>query len=1453
MNLEGLEKPKKTNINNRLETIPEIIESGNINVELVPITGALENLDGVEIQGGLPILDGNVNLEHLVKKDFVHPTFYSNPRRETSYDNPIDWEVDNRLNQPMSIYMGHILDWRVRYRSNGYSLGDVEHTLTLAPRESRRITRVDWGRVDDAARSEDTRAEESVADSLDRVRDYSDAVEAEFSEWARGSSYSKTKTRSGGFGLGGFIKNVGGILGGSGGSSTTRSRAQTSGGRETSAREEQKLRDAIRRYGDSLRTLKSSVIQESNNAESVEGVTEVVRNINYGHSLTVVYYKILRHLRIDTELGGVRQCLFVPFIIKPFTPERIKRWQSTLSKYMPRRFKRVLDNLDDLMGKEPFKNSEIPEGPKSKTRLWNITGTITLDIAISRPIEKSVITPETFRSNKRYKWALVHKLAKEQGIKWQEAEIEVDRILDIENSFREDDPGSAKGDVISNPLAALVGTSFENIIDAEVFNPATWSRFQHMLNDTQGGATVEQFLQKLANAKPGARDRIFQKEIASIMVRNFCSKLSLEVQVGGKYIPVEASFTLIDSYRPNVPLRVKFTVNDRSPVATMRLSYEHLRLRAPRAFLPRGSRINLAQISMVFRGEHLYSWATDRVGRDDLLDPATGFSGGQNAHIHLPLRSYEETDLRKELIKDYRDLQDHLNEHSHRYHKLIWLTMDPDERYTILEGYKVRDGEEYRSVASLVERDPVAITGNALVFPISEGIFMKSTDFDEPHDLRTFYGVQQSPSEPMRISLPTGGLYAQALKDPCNALEEHKGSVDWVLENPEPQLDDISSDLLGSRPRQNAGLTPSQLPPSMVNLLKTPNAPSPSGLDGIIGTVSSSGGFQDMAGLTKTQVNTINGLQESMALTENMGLQPAGMAQYAKRLEAGNTLHQKREAITRMLKDGLITKDVARKMSLSTLGEAISEENDFSSRGTEKKLTSAADALDHLAPNGGEASAVHMKPDGSKESIWISTKDELVGKYLILDADRGLSDNARNFSYGDYEIFSDPLLHTTSGSLDAVNDVTIEKDNPSLTGRTILSVEINADAPQGTKVVWTKPSQKDAAIGEYVFVGKGENERNAEGKEIEIECRRGGKSFIWVSSVGPDGRVFESHKVSISVPHFVYVVRSSDFERVIDAVVGEKDLDLLWKHFKIRSRAGLKDFNVRLIFEDDLEKSDALFESGTASSFAGKKQPKDFVDLGLVINQDGSGWHKEFKVNVYGNAYGAYYVDPKSSSQDTLSAIGRKSRYFVVNISNFMQIRKADVTLKGNNRSDSGLTKIVTTEDGEVVEVTDLDFGDYLATRHRHMALNGEVPPESTFPRLGGILARSLAATLIHEAAHGMQPDGHNHYDGWFHETLADRKHLDEDYTGMQPKYIYDPDAILENERIAEEDGTEVPLGDGDKVIVIGADGWPVFKVTQESQMLSLQHFGAYSLINFAISRYPKQLPLLEDMSKVSE
>ena len=253
------------------------------------------------------------------------------------------------------------------------------------------------------------------------------------------------------------------------------------------------------------------------------------------------------------------------------------------------------------------------------------------------------------------------------------------------------------------------------------------------------------------------------------------------------------------------------------------------------------------------------------------------------------------------------ELVEHLNEHVEYYHKAIWWRMDRDRLMMLLDGFYV-PGTNNVSVASVVDREPVGIIGNCIVYRVGAASFLGSGKIKTPADLYNLYAEKQPLSDPLLISLPTDGLYAQTIMDECVALEEHFGNTDWALDQPDPDLGSIDPSLLQSRRADpTAGLSPTPFSGTIINLQNTPEAPAPSGLQGVLNAVTNPNAFRDMAGLAATQASAQAALSTAANLATNFGNQAAALelAKLAKADQATKTADQKLASIQNAKDKGL--------------------------------------------------------------------------------------------------------------------------------------------------------------------------------------------------------------------------------------------------------------------------------------------------------------------------------------------------------------------------------------------------------------------------------------------------------------------------------------------------------------------------------------------------------------------
>jgi hypothetical protein len=462
------------------------------------------------------------------------------------------------------------------------------------------------------------------------------------------------------------------------------------------------------------------------------------------------------------------------------------------------------------------------------------------------------------------------------------------------------------------PITYIFGSIFVNLAverpkdkDDGSFDVATWARVQPFL-----GSPALSIYAKLKAMAEEQRDAAFQREDAPIIAANWVD--TLQFAAGGIRLP--ADFTLATRYQFNGVVRVDFTIANpagQQPVTRELLS--NIRIWATKDLAP-GSVANLQGISFTYQTAQFQRAVSVSQGSGDLVHVETGAvdtAGATSGNIPDP---WERQDVRAEMIEAASGLIEHLNDNVEYYHKVIWWNMDRDRLFMLIDGFYV-PGTKDVSIASVVERDPIAIVGNAIVFRVSSGAFLGLGTIKTPADLFNHYVSLATSTEPILVSLPTDGLYAQAVMDECSALEEHFGNIDWALNDPDPELGTIAPELLMSRRTEPVTTQPSTLPQTLINLQNAPEAPAPSGLAGALSAVTTPNAFRDMAGLAGTQANAATAFQTAATLASSFGAQAAALklAETADKAHATQTADQKLATVQRAVDKGLMSTEDAQK------------------------------------------------------------------------------------------------------------------------------------------------------------------------------------------------------------------------------------------------------------------------------------------------------------------------------------------------------------------------------------------------------------------------------------------------------------------------------------------------------------------------------------------------------------
>ncbi|KAL8911710.1 MAG: hypothetical protein Q9171_003162 [Xanthocarpia ochracea] len=200
-----------------------------------------------------------------------------------------------------------ILEYTVKLRPIGHSLGGINYSLPLAPGESVRLAVIDWRRTDSGARTEDTSFTEGLVHDQTRDRVVSETIKAAMEEWQRGGSIMGGHSGgAGGAASMGSYGAAGGVMDSLGGAYTT-----SKGSRDISVDTTQKVADAMHQASNGVRELYSSTVVQVTQTEKQDVETRFFANNNRGHAMTVLYYEMLRHYHLNIRLSKVTEAVLV--------------------------------------------------------------------------------------------------------------------------------------------------------------------------------------------------------------------------------------------------------------------------------------------------------------------------------------------------------------------------------------------------------------------------------------------------------------------------------------------------------------------------------------------------------------------------------------------------------------------------------------------------------------------------------------------------------------------------------------------------------------------------------------------------------------------------------------------------------------------------------------------------------------------------------------------------------------------------------------------------------------------------------------------------------------------------------------------------------------------------------------------------------------------------------------
>jgi GH25 family lysozyme M1 (1,4-beta-N-acetylmuramidase) len=375
------------------------------------------------------------------------------------------------------------------------------------------------------------------------------------------------------------------------------------------------------------------------------------------------------------------------------------------------------------------------------------------------------------------------------------------------------------------------------------------------------------------------------------------------------------SFTILSDFKPDVPLAVSIFPSEQMPAGLTRADIEGISLSWNKddTKLPEGSALIIKSVHLRYRTAHL--------DRDLFADHVVNASlEDEKAYIDTPMTASEMRNPHKEDEAAEKKLLAHLNEHLEYYHKAIWWGMDPDRRFMLLDGFLAPNANG-RSVASVVENRLIGFVGNSMILPVGFGIHLdptyKEREDGEPVSLLDMYGGAD-PIPPVRVSVPTRGVYAEAVMGACNACEEKDETRLWRWdEAPIDEPTAIASPTTDSRKSAAPDLAAQPFSPPMINIQNAPAAPDPTGLSQALKVIATPGIFPNITGLDQTQKNSLEALKSSLEAAKYFGGEASKLAQQAAMQKGG--IDKSLQSISQAQKAGMISGDQGNQLAMSAL------------------------------------------------------------------------------------------------------------------------------------------------------------------------------------------------------------------------------------------------------------------------------------------------------------------------------------------------------------------------------------------------------------------------------------------------------------------------------------------------------------------------------------------------------
>ncbi len=219
---------------------------------------------------------------------------------------------------------GALLTFEQGWFMAGVTLGELRHSLCLAPGEVTRLAVLDWRRTTKDSSSESTSQSDALVARSDDAQATQSVQQAVAKECQSGSSTTMATGTQMESALASDALFVSGNASTAMSSQLGLAATSSTGSRDIASSALEDINRRTAQMSQATRSRRATQIREVSESEHQSASTRVVANYNHMHALTIQYFEMLQCYQLTTRVVRAERCVYVPMTVLDFTEQSLQ-------------------------------------------------------------------------------------------------------------------------------------------------------------------------------------------------------------------------------------------------------------------------------------------------------------------------------------------------------------------------------------------------------------------------------------------------------------------------------------------------------------------------------------------------------------------------------------------------------------------------------------------------------------------------------------------------------------------------------------------------------------------------------------------------------------------------------------------------------------------------------------------------------------------------------------------------------------------------------------------------------------------------------------------------------------------------------------------------------------------------------------------------------------------------